>query len=216
MKNRHDVYFRQAKREGFAARAVYKLEELDARHRLLRPGMRVLDLGCAPGSWLQYIAGRVGPHGHVVGVDLTPVTVALPDPVRVVTGDAFALPPEALSEDGRPFDAILSDMAPATSGIKSADAARSAQLVLRALELARTLLRPGGTLLVKVFQGAQMDALRAALRAEFTRVQVAKPRASRAESVEVYLLAQDKRPGESPGAQHAAPSHAPLPKPRTP
>lgn len=200
MKKVRDHYFHKAKREGFAARSVYKLEELDRRHRLLRPGQTVLDLGCAPGSWLQYAAQRVGSSGLVVGVDLTPVSVALPPQARTVQADAFELDPAALQPDGRPFDLVLSDMAPRTTGIKSADAARSAQLVLQALALARAVLRPGGTLLVKVFQGAQLPELRAAFRESFARVSVAKPKATRSESVEVYLLGEDFRPadGETP------------------
>jgi 23S rRNA (uridine2552-2'-O)-methyltransferase len=198
MKKVQDHYFQRAKREGFAARSVYKLEELDLRYHLLQPGQRVLDLGCAPGSWLQYLARRVGPQGRVVGVDLQPVRVPLPAQVRVVQGDVFELAPEALQADGGPFDLVLSDMAPATSGIKSADAARSAQLVMRALALAGTLLRPKGTLLVKVFQGAQLPELRAAFRQVFTRVSIAKPRASRAESVELYLLGEERLAAPSP------------------
>lgn len=192
MKKVQDHYFHRAKREGYAARSVYKLEELDRRYHLLGPGRRVLDLGCAPGSWLQYVAGRVGQGGLAVGVDLKALSLTLPAQARTIQGDVFELEPRSLQVDGALFDLVLSDMAPRTSGIKSADAARSAQLVLRALELARALLRPGGTLLVKVFQGAELPALRAAFRQVFTRVSIAKPRASRAESVEVYLLGEER------------------------
>jgi 23S rRNA (uridine2552-2'-O)-methyltransferase len=194
MKKVRDHYFQRAKREGFAARSVYKLEELERRFRLLAPGRRVLDLGCAPGSWLQYAAQRVGPQGCVVGVDLQPVTVSLPAQASSLVADVFALEPAQLPAGAAPFDVILSDMAPATTGIRSADAARSAQLVLRALALAGPLLRPGGSLLVKVFQGAELPALREAFRQAFARVQIAKPKASRAESVEVYLLGQQRLP----------------------
>jgi len=198
MKKVQDHYFRRAKREGFAARSVYKLEELDRRHRLLAPGQRVLDLGCAPGSWLQYAAQRVGPQGRVVGVDVQPVTVPLPPQARAIQADVFELAPRDLLGDAGLFDRVLSDMAPRTSGIRGADAARSAQLALRALALAETVLRPGGTLLVKVFQGAQLDELREAFRRSFARVSIAKPKASRSESVEVYLLGEDKRAGGAP------------------
>ncbi|HKI99881.1 MAG TPA: RlmE family RNA methyltransferase [bacterium] len=192
MKKVQDHYFQRAKREGYAARSVYKLEELDQRYHLLSPGMRVLDLGCAPGSWLQYAARCVGPQGRVVGVDLQALEVSLPPQVRVIQADVFELAPEELAADGAPFDLVISDMAPRTSGIKSADAARSAQLVLRALALAEAVLRPGGTLLVKVFQGAQLPELRNAFRLVFSRVSIAKPRASRSESVEVYLLGDER------------------------
>lgn len=199
MKRVQDHYFRKAKREGFAARAAYKLEEIDRKRRLLRPGMRVLDLGCAPGSWLQYAAGRVGPRGAVVGIDLQPVTIPLPDQARAVAGDIFTAAPETLAPDGQPFDAILSDMAPNTTGIPSADAARSAELARRALDLAEALLRPGGALLVKVFQGAEFPPLRTAFRERFDKVTVEKPKSSRSESVEVYLLGTGKRGGDSGG-----------------
>jgi 23S rRNA (uridine2552-2'-O)-methyltransferase len=193
MKKVRDHYATRARREGFAARSAYKLEEIDRRRRLLRPGQRVLDLGCAPGSWLQYAARRVGPSGQVLGVDLEPVGLALPPQVRVITADVLALSGEELLGEGPPFDLVLSDMAPRTSGIKGADAARSAGLARRALALAASLLRPGGALLVKVFQGAELPALRKEFAAAFERVSLEKPKASRAESVEVFLLGQGRR-----------------------
>lgn len=190
MKKVKDHYFHRAKREGYAARSAFKLEAIDKRRRLLRPGMRVLDLGCAPGSWLQYAAKRVGPTGAVVGVDLKPVGISLPPQARTLTGDVFAIEPAELAGDALPFDAILSDMAPNTSGIKSADAARSAELARRALGLALEggLLKPSGALLVKVFQGEELAALRAEFGRAFARVHLEKPAASRSESVEVFLL----------------------------
>jgi 23S rRNA (uridine2552-2'-O)-methyltransferase len=193
MKKLRDHYFQRARQEGFAARSVYKLEEIDRRHRLLRPGGRVLDLGSAPGSWLQYAARRVGPAGRVVGVDLQPIRISLLAQVRLIEGDAFELTPDALLAGDPPFDLVLSDMAPSTSGIKSADAARSAELVLRALALCQTVLRPGGALLAKVFQGARLPELRQAFAQTFGPVSVEKPKASRSESVEVFLLGRNRR-----------------------
>ncbi|HEX7926361.1 MAG TPA: RlmE family RNA methyltransferase [bacterium] len=197
MKKVQDHYFRQAKREGFAARSAFKLEEIDKRQRLLRTGMHVLDLGCAPGSWLQYAAERVGPSGRVLGIDLQPVTIALPGHVRAMQGDAFNTPPEALLADGRSFDVVVSDMAPKTTGIPSADAARSAELVLRALAVAQGVLKPGGTLLAKVFQGSRTVELRTAFAQSFDKVSIEKPKASRSESVEVFLLGQGFRPASA-------------------
>jgi 23S rRNA (uridine2552-2'-O)-methyltransferase len=207
MKKVQDAYFRQAKQEGYAARSVYKLEEIDRKQRLLRPGQRVLDLGCAPGSWLQHAARRVGPQGRVVGADVQPVALDLPDHVRIVQGDVFALEPggfldaaglsgaggagDAPARGG--FDVVLSDMAPKTTGIPSADAARSADLALRALALAQALLRPGGAALVKVFQGARLAEVRQAFTAVFERVTLEKPSASRSESVEIFLLGRGFR-----------------------
>ena len=197
MKKIRDSYFHKAKREGYAARSAYKLEEIDRKRRLLRPGMRVLDLGCAPGSWLQYAAQQVGTEGRVTGVDLQEVTASLPSAVTVLQADVFDLGPAQLGGnvegEGEGFDVILSDMAPATSGIKQADAARSARLAERALELAQKCLRPGGALLVKIFQGAELQGVRERFRQEFEQVTLEKPRSSRSESVEVFLLGQGKR-----------------------
>lgn len=193
MKQVQDPYFRKAKREGFAARSVYKLEEIDRKRRLLRKGHRVLDLGAAPGSWLQYVAAKVGPSGKAVGLDLQPITAGLPKHALALTADVFELTPEALPADFWPFDVILSDMAPKTTGIPSADAARSAELVLRCLELSQDLLAPGGTLLVKVFQGARLPELRSAFTSAFDKVSLEKPKASRPESVEIFLLGLGKK-----------------------
>ena len=197
MKKVQDHFFNQAKREGFAARSVYKLQEIDRKRRLLHPGMRALDLGCAPGSWLQYAAERVGPSGSVLGVDLPPVAAKLPPQVRLLTGDVFSLSAQDLLAEGggELFDVILSDMAPKTTGIKQADAARSATLVRRVLSLARETLKPGGACLAKVFQGVEMKALRNEFAEAFERVSVQKPKASRGESVEVFLLGEGLRGG---------------------
>ena len=205
----HDHYAQRARREGVAARSYYKLEEIDQRHRLLRPGQRVLDLGCAPGSWLQYAAQRIGPSGRALGLDLQPVRVALPPNALAIVADVLAWPTETNPAIGAEisteisteisaeftagFDAVLSDMAPSTSGIKSADAARSAELAERALAIAMTSLRPGGWLLVKAFQGARFPELRRAFTEVFGTVSVEKPKASRAESVEVFLLGRERR-----------------------
>ena len=194
MKRVQDHYFHQARREGFAARSAYKLEQIDRRRKILRRGMRVLDLGCAPGSWLQYAAGRVGSAGWLVGVDLQAITTALPGSVRLIQGDAVSLTPAELMGDGGPFDVILSDLAPKTTGVPSADAARSADLVRRALEISRTVLAPGGALLAKVYQGGEFPSLRQEFLSAFDKVTVEKPQASRAESVELFLLGMGKHP----------------------
>jgi 23S rRNA (uridine2552-2'-O)-methyltransferase len=199
MKKVQDPYFHKAKREGFAARSIYKLEQIDKKRRLLKNGMRVLDLGAAPGSWMQYAAARVGPGGRVVGVDLQPVTVSLPDHASAIEADVFSLTVESLAaefcsqESGALFDLLLSDMAPKTTGIPSADAARSAELVLRCLELSEGLLAPGGALLAKIFQGSRLDEVRKAFAGAFAKVSLEKPKASRAESVEIFLLGLGKK-----------------------
>ncbi len=192
MKKVQDHYFHQAKRQGYAARSAFKLEEIDRKHHLLRPGLRVLDLGCSPGSWMQYAAKRVGREGEVIGLDLKPVTAKLPEQARALEGDVFeyGADPEWL---GGPVDVILSDMAPKTTGIRSVDADRSHALNLQVLALTDTSLRTGGNLLVKAFQGAPFEELKQAFRQRFQQVKVVKPKSSRQESVEIFLLGQHKQ-----------------------
>jgi len=185
-----DSYYRRAKRDGYAARSVYKLQEMDRRYRLLRKGARVLDLGCHPGSWLQYASGRVGPGGLVVGVDLQPLAVGLPPNARFVQGDLLELDPAVLRQMTPAFDLVLSDAAPRTTGVAHADAARSLELVERALELACGLLKPGGAFLAKAYFGAGVDELIHRLKGAFRLGKAHKPPASRAQSKEIYLLGQ--------------------------
>ncbi len=193
-----DRFSRRAKAEGYAARSVYKLQEMDRRHSLLRPGDRVLDLGCHPGSWLVYAAGRVGPRGQVVGVDIEPTPAAAAN-VRTVAADVFDLEPESLGPDA--FDVVLSDMAPSTIGHAFTDAARSAALAERALELALRVLEPGGRFVAKIFLGEGETRLRDQVRSHFKRVKFAKPEAVRQRSREVYLIALDRRGREKAGGE---------------
>ena len=188
-----DRFFRKAKQEGFRARSAYKLEEVQRRLRLLRPGGRVLDLGAAPGAWCQIAAREVGPAGLVLGIDLEPIA-GLPPPVRTWVADVFA--PELLdrirTEGGAPYDAVLSDLAPKTSGVRGTDEARSLALAERALELAKQVLKPKGSLVVKVFMGGGFERFLQEVRQAFTQVRVVKPEASVARgSKEVYLAGQE-------------------------
>jgi 23S rRNA (uridine2552-2'-O)-methyltransferase len=194
LKGRPDHFSRRAKDEGFEARSIYKLSAIDARRRLVRAGQRVLDLGAAPGSWSQYVLPKIGPVGFLVAVDLDAPRAALAANARFVQGSALdpALA-ERLAPLG-PFDLILSDMAPKTSGVRFADAARSTELARAALALAERLLRPGGALLVKVFQGEDLPAFRKELAARFESASLEKPDASRPDSVEVFLLGKGFRP----------------------
>ena len=187
-----DHYFRRARKEGFLARSVYKLEEIDRRVRLIRPGQRVLDLGCHPGSWLQYCAGVVGKGGLVVGVDTREVSVELPPHVQFLQADVFELSPVDLHHFSREFDVVLSDLAPATTGVRSVDSNRSSMLFQRALSLALDLLAPGGHFLGKIFQGSGFNAIVQQLKSEFLKVRGIKPRATRKVSKEIYLVAMDR------------------------
>ena len=191
---RHDAAYRRAKQEGFAARAVYKLAELDERFNLLGPGRRVLDLGCWPGSWMQYAAERVGEDGHVVGIDLRPVELALPSWCEAFVADVEALDPRVLLERFGPFDLVLSDMAPKTIGDTTTDALRSEALFERALEFASVVLRPGGHFAGKVFQGGGFTGLLERVRGLFLQSKPFHTKATRAGSAEHYLVGQGRRP----------------------
>ena len=193
MKIIKDHYFHKAKRNGYVARSAYKLEEIDKKHRIISKGNFVLDLGCSPGSWLQYTSRKVGEEGEVLGVDLQPVSHSLPAHVRVLQADIFELMAKDLEINGGMVDVILSDMAPKTSGIRATDAQRSYALNQHVLQLAYELLRPQGILLVKAFQGAPLGELRNAFRNSFAKVKLCKPKSSRAESVEIFLLGMGKK-----------------------
>ena len=153
----------------------------------------MLDLGCSPGSWLQYASRKVGEEGEVLGVDLQPVNHSLPAHVKVLQADIFELTAKDLEMSGGMVDVILSDMAPKTTGIRATDAQRSYALNQQVLLLAEELLRPQGMLLVKAFQGAPLGELRNAFRNSFAKVKLCKPKSSRAESVEIFLLGMGKK-----------------------
>jgi len=188
-----DHYFRRAKKEGFIARSVYKLEEVDRRIRLFKPGQRVLDLGCHPGSWLQYCARAVGKRGLVVGVDTRTISIKLPPHVHFIQADVFELLPADLYDISNEFNVVLSDLAPATTGIRSVDSSRSFTLFQRSLILADDLLVPGGHFLGKIFQGSGFDEMVKELKSRFGKVKGIKPRATRSQSKEIYLVAMGKK-----------------------
>ena len=193
MKKIKDHYFHKAKRDGYVARSAYKLEEIDKKHRILRNGNLVLDLGCSPGSWLQYASRKVGEKGQVLGVDLQTVQLSLPQNVKVIQADIFEMTVNDLEMNGGMVDVILSDMAPKTTGIRDTDAQRSYALNQQVLELSGDLLRPQGTLLVKAFQGAPLEQLRREFSSIFAQVKLCKPKSSRSESVEIFLLGLNKK-----------------------
>jgi 23S rRNA (uridine2552-2'-O)-methyltransferase len=188
-----DFYRKRARAEGFVARAVYKLKEIDEKYRLVAPGQRVLDLGCAPGSWLQYLGSRVGPAGLVVGVDLIKPEIELAPPLYFVAGDLQSLDLDAIRTHSPRFDAVVSDLAPRTTGMRAVDQQRSLELAEKAWEVARQLLRPGGHFLVKIFQGPGTPGLAAALKKAFRQVRLVKPGGSRPGSRELYLLGLHKK-----------------------
>ena len=194
----NDPYVAEARRLGYRSRAAFKLIELDNRFRLLRPGQRVVDLGCAPGGWTQVavyrVAGRAG-HGRVVGIDLSQ-TAPLPGAI-LLAGDIrdFAAITAISAALGGPADLVLSDMAPQATGHAATDHLRILALAEDAFTVAAQILRPGGTFLAKVFQGGAEGALLAQLRQDFILLRHAKPPASRAESAETYVVATGYRGG---------------------
>lgn len=190
-----DAFVRRSKAEGYRSRASYKLLALQDKDRLLRPGMLVVDLGAAPGGWSQVAKSLVEPGGRVIASDILAME---PVPgVDFIQGDFTE--EECLSRileavEGRPVDLVISDMAPNMSGINEIDQPRTMHLIELAADFARHALKPGGSLLVKVFQGQGFDELLRTLREEYASVTIRKPEASRARSREVYLLAQGFRP----------------------
>ena len=180
-----DHYSQQAKKERFPARSVYKLEEIQKKHRLIKKGDRVLDLGCAPGSWLLYTAKLTGPKGRVIGVDLKPVSIQASSHIRIIAADVFTLDVASLGKD---FNVVLSDMAPATTGHKTVDAARSYDLCEAALKIAQNILLPGGSFVCKIFQGPDFNLFLDDARAGFKSQKIFKPQSSRKASKEIYII----------------------------
>ncbi len=195
---RQDHFHARAKDAGFRARAVFKLEEIDRAIGLFRAGDRVLDLGCAPGSWLQYARGKVGDGGRMVGIDRVAIT-GVPG-ARLLVGDVFAAVPADLLGELEGFDVVLSDMAPDTTGIRHVDQARSEALFERALELAIATLTPGGRFVGKLFQGPDMKRLVELARTRFATVKTIKPSSSRQISIEQYVTATGFQGRPTPGA----------------
>jgi 23S rRNA (uridine2552-2'-O)-methyltransferase len=187
-----DPYVQQARRDGWRSRAVYKLEQIDQKERILRPDMVCVDVGSAPGSWSQYVTKKLKGRARIVAVDILPMD-SLPD-VDFILGDflneaVFIQMLKAIGDEG--VDLVMSDIAPNITGTRVVDQPRSMYLVELALDLARRVLKPGGNFICKVFQGAGIDEFVIDTRKSFERVKVMKPKASRAGSREVYLVARN-------------------------
>lgn len=231
----HDHFFTKAKADGYAARSAYKLLEIARKRPVIRKGSRVVDLGCAPGSWLQVAAelvGGAGGKGLVVGIDLKPVTIELPANARAVVGDVFKVTAEELLglTDGAPgasaggggkfkrFDTVLSDMAPNTEGGGGgiSDHFRSVELCRRVLELCPKMLGKGGSLVMKVFEGEEYPALLKETSRAFKEVKGLKPEASRDVSREMFIIATGYKGEVEPAAAPESPIALapPAPKPR--
>ncbi len=188
-----DHFTRKARKEKYPARSVYKLQEIQGKHKLIKKGARVLDLGCYPGSWLVYAAQITGPGGSVIGIDLKTVTENLPSHVRIYTGDILALEAPLSESIGDSFDVVLSDMAPATTGNKNVDAARSFTLSEAALNIATSRLLPGGSFVCKIFQGPDFNNFMDLVKASFKNCKIIKPQSSRKTSKEIFIVGLHKK-----------------------
>lgn len=194
----HDHYAKRAREEGYPARSVYKLKEIQKRFSILKRGDRVLDLGCCPGAWLLYASKIVGDSGLVVGVDIIPLALRLPPNARFVQQDLLAWDESFLGAVGTNFETVLSDMSPSTTGSKFVDAQRSLQLSESAFAISACVLKPGGGLVCKIFQGPDFKGFSDKLRKSFGRVTHFKPRSTRKASKEIYIVGLGKDTGNGP------------------
>ena len=191
--NPKDYFFKKAKKENFAARSVFKLQEIDQRYRILRPGQKILDLGAAPGSWSQLAAQKVGASGRILGIDIQPIKITLPNAL-FITADMRELDlAKTMAEAGisPPFDIVLSDMAPKTTGIRLQDQMRSLELCDLALLTAERFLRHNGTFVCKLFHSDEFEDFRMRLRARFKKVDVLRPESTRKASKEIFFICQN-------------------------
>jgi 23S rRNA (uridine2552-2'-O)-methyltransferase len=187
-----DRFTRAAKQQGYPARSVFKLEEIDRRVRLLKPNQHVLDLGATPGSWSLYVTQKIGQNGHLLAVDVEPLQVPLPGNATFIQGDALSLENEALSVYA-PYDVVLSDMAPRTTGNRHSDQTRSYELFIRALAVAEKLLKPGGAFVGKIFMGEDFQNAKKAVKRLFAEERAIKPEGTRSTSYELFIIGLGKK-----------------------
>ncbi len=190
MKKYQDHYFKRAKQDNYPARSVYKLQEIEKRFKIFQKGQTVMDLGAAPGSWSLWAAKQVGPKGRVLGIDIKDTNTPFAANTTFLVADAFEQSPELLvaMQAIAPFDLVISDMAPNTTGVKFADQAKSLELCERALEVIKARLKKGGHFVVKIFEGPDVKAYTDELRTNFDKVKTFKPKSSRSESKEMFIV----------------------------
>ena len=198
--NTKDYYFNQAKAQGFNARSVYKLQEMDATLKLIKPNSLILDLGCAPGSWLQYVDQKLNKQGAALGIDLSPVNTTFKNNIKCLQDDVFLLTKDKLADymsdltaNFTYFDVILSDMAPKTSGIRHLDQTRSYDLAKKVFELSLDLLKPKGSMIIKIFAGGEVNDLIKKIKPHFIQIKQMRPPSVRSCSKEFYLVALSKK-----------------------
>ena len=193
MKEVNDHYFYKAKKEKYLARSVYKLVEINEKFELIKRGHKVLDLGCAPGSWLQYVSDVVGPQGKVTGVDIKKITTVFPANVEIQFKSVYDLAQE-FEEGAEPvLNCVISDMAPSTSGIRQADSLLSANLCTEVIRIADLGLKKFGNLIFKNFESGETPALLKEVQARFELAKIYKPLASRTESREIFIIGRRKK-----------------------
>lgn len=185
-----DPFSQRARKEGYPARSVYKLEEIDLKYKLFKPGQKVLDLGCSPGSWTLYAAGKVGPKGQVLGLDLVIPSSTFPPQVTLIEANLLDADIEELKIETGTFDLVLSDMAPKTMGRREVDQARSLELSQTAWQWAAKLLKFKGNFVFKIFQSQDCDDFVRTLKTHFASINRLKPKATRSQSLETYVIAQ--------------------------
>jgi 23S rRNA (uridine2552-2'-O)-methyltransferase len=188
-----DHYSRRAQKERFPARSVYKLQEIQKKYNLIKKGNKVLDLGCAPGSWLLYAAKLTGPTGQVVGIDLKPVTVDLPAHVRTYSGDIESMDDELRQSVGKDFNVVISDMAPTTTGNKQVDSSRSFNLSRSALSVTQHVLVSKGSFVCKIFHGEDFKPFTNSVKSVFDIQKQFRPQSSRKASKEIYIIGLGKK-----------------------
>jgi 23S rRNA (uridine2552-2'-O)-methyltransferase len=188
-----DHYTQRAKKEQFPARSVYKLQEIQKKYNIIKKGNNVLDLGCAPGSWLLYAAKLTGNKGQVIGIDLEPVTVNIPSHVRVHTGDILLMDDKFFKSLGIEFNVVLSDTAPSTTGNKFVDSTRSFELCKTALSIAQTTLSSSGSFVCKIFHGENFKTFTDSVESVFKTHKIYKPKSSRKASKEIYVIGFGKK-----------------------
>lgn len=189
--NPKDYYFQKAKTENYAARSIFKLQEIDERFKILKQGYKVLDLGAAPGSWSQYASQKIGPQGRLLGIDLQAIKLTLPN-AKFIHADLRDLNLEEIIAQTQipiPFDVVLSDMAPKTTGVRITDQVRSLELCELALDISKRFLRPRGHFVCKLFHSEEFEGFRDKLRSSFGRVEVLRPKSTRKESKEIFFIA---------------------------
>lgn len=192
MRKIKDYYYRKAKQEKYPARSVFKLEEIDNKCRLIKQGIKILDIGCSPGSWSQYMLKKIG-GGSILGIDINNSIRIKDSRFTFIRGNIFDIEPAHIQKYIKTFDLITSDAAPNTTGNRFTDSRKSLDIVKRVFQIARDVLKPGGSVVAKVFQGEDLKGFVDGLKGDFTRVALFKPKSSRKESREIFLIAITRR-----------------------